>query len=444
MGPVWLDIPLDVQAAQVDVPSLRGYSPPDETPMGAGPAVAEVARLLAAAQRPLVLAGNGVRLAGGQDLLRRVVEESEAPLLLTWKAIDLVGHDHPLFFGCPGVMGSRTANFLVQNCDLLLVVGSRLDSSLTAFDAASFGRHAKRVVVDIDKAEVMKLGPVDVPLVMDAARFLRQLHEARQPARDRAEWLAYARESSRRYPAVLDEQRDCEEIDLYHFTEVLCEQLREDDVIVPESSGAAGEVTYQAMRVKEGQKVRNAAGLGAMGFGLPNAIGACIANGRARTVLVNGDGAFQLNVQELETVSRLRLPIKMFVLDNGGYASIRAMQRNQFEGRYVGASPQSGLTLPRLEGLAATYGLRFEEIAGTAGLGDAVARALLGTDPVLCRVVVRRGQATVPRVQAMRTAEGSMVSKPLEDMWPYLSPEELAENMIAERATVRGAAGEDS
>jgi acetolactate synthase I/II/III large subunit len=442
MGPVWLDIPLDVQAAVVDAATLKGFEPaPSITADAEGPARA-VARLLASAERPLVLAGNGVKLAGAQADLLRVVEDSEVPLLLTWKTIDLVGHDHPLFFGCPGIMGCRTANFLVQNCDLLLVVGSRLDPSLTAFDIAAFGRNARRVVVDIDEAEVRKLGNIEMPVVLDAREFLRELAGHDEPHGERSAWLGYARGLRDRYPVVLDEYRECEDIDLYAFTEMLFDHLAPDDVIAPESSGAAGEITFQAMRVKVGQKVRNAAGLGAMGFGLPYAIGACVANDRRRTVLINGDGAFQLNLQELETLVRLRLPVKMFILDNGGYASIRAMQRNQFDGLYVGSSPDSGLTLPGLDRLASAYGLRFEEARSSRELEAAIARTLEGEEPVLCRVVVNPVQVTAPRVQAMRTPEGSMVSKPLEDMWPYLPPDELAAVMIGERSAARGGTGE--
>lgn len=436
-GPVWLDIPLDVQAVEIQPGALRSFETlPALSTDAEGPARV-VAQLLASAQRPVVLAGNGVKLAGAQAELLSVVEANQLPLLLTWKTIDMVSHDHSLFFGCPGIMGCRTANFLVQNCDLLLVVGSRLDPSLTAFDMNAFGKHARRVVVDIDEAEVRKLGDIEMPIVMDAGEFLRALAEQKVPHGDRSNWLDYARSLRDRYPVVLDEHRECDDIDLYAFTEMLFDRLTADDVIVPESSGAAGEITYQAMRVKQGQKVRNAAGLGAMGFGLPYAIGACIANERRRTVLVNGDGAFQLNLQELETVARLRLPVKMFVLDNGGYASIRAMQRNQFDGLYVGSSPDSGLTLPGLDGLASAYGLRFEEASSARELPAAMARTLEGDDPVLCRVAVSLEQVTAPRVQAMRTPEGSMVSKPLEDMWPYLSREELAEVMIAERSPGR-------
>lgn len=437
MGPVWIDIPLDVQAAQVEAAHLPGFTPA-AAPVAAprlGQAVTEIVARLNAAARPVILAGNGVKLAGAQALLCQFTEANQIPILLTWKAIDFLDYDHPLNFGSPGIMGCRTANFIVQNSDLLLVIGSRLEPSVTAFNAAGFGKNARKIMVDIDEAEIRKMGRIDIPVVADAGDFLRALG-ARQPelqARDRRDWLAYCRQLKERYPVVLEEYRDlADDVNLYVFTDLLFRQLAADDVITPESSGAAGEVTYQAMRVKQGQKIKNAAGLGAMGFGLPYAIGACLACDRRRTILINGDGAFQLNIQELETVVRLRLPVKMFILDNNGYGSIMAMQRNLFNGHYVGSEPGSGLTLPDLCAIATAYGIRCEQAANHRELPAAIARTLAGPDPVLCRVRVTQAHVTAPKVQAMKTPDGGMISKPLEDMWPYLPPDELAANMIAE------------
>jgi acetolactate synthase-1/2/3 large subunit len=437
MGPVWLDIPLDVQAAQIDESRLTGYTPAPPPADGAAlePSVTAIIALLNAAERPAILAGNGVKLAGAPDLLRGFAETNRLPVLLTWKTVDFLDYDHPLNFGSPGIMGCRTANFIVQNCDLLLILGSRLDPSLTAFNSAAFGRHASKVMVDVDAAEIRKIDRVEVPVVADAGDVLRALcaRRAELTARDRTALLGYCAGLKARYPVVLEEYRTAaDQINLYVFTDLLFQQLTADDIVTPESSGAAGEVTYQALRIKQGQQVRNAAALGSMGFGLPYSIGACIATDRRRTILINGDGAFQLNIQELETVVRLKLPVKMFILDNNGYGSIRMTQHNLFGGHYVGSDPASGLTIPDLCAIATAYGIRCEEVATHADLPVAIARTLAGTDPALCRVRVARAHVTAPRVQAMKTPEGSMVSKPLEDMWPYLPPEELAEYMIAE------------
>lgn len=439
-GPVWLDIPLDVQAAQIDESKLSGFLPDvvnAENNQKIEQSLDQIVELLNASERPLVLAGNGVKLADAQQALIQFIETNQLPMILTWKTIDFLDHDHPLNFGSPGIMGCRTANFLVQNCDLLLVLGSRLDPSITAFNQAGFGKNAKKVMVDIDEAEIRKISSIDVPVVADAGEFLHLLNTRQADIiqkNSRVDWLSYCKSLKSKYPVVLDEYRHAEgKVNLYVFTEMLFDQLSPEDIITPESSGAAGEVTYQAIRVKKGQLIKNAAGLGAMGFGLPYSIGACLASNRKRTILINGDGAFQMNIQELETVIRLKLPIKMFIFDNSGYGSIMATQRNRFEGRYVGSESGSGLTLPELSGIAKAYGIRFEHATCHQELAVVISRTLKGNDAVICNVLVSDNHVTAPKVQAMKPPEGSMISKPLEDMWPYLTPEELSENMITNK-----------
>jgi acetolactate synthase-1/2/3 large subunit len=436
-GPVWLDIPLDVQAAQIDENLLQGFIPDvvkTENKQKIEQSVGQIIELLNSSERPLVLAGNGVKLADAQQELMQFTGTNQIPMILTWKTIDFLDHDHPLNFGSPGIMGCRTANFLVQNCDLLLVLGSRLDPSITAFNQAGFGKNAKKVMVDIDEAEIRKISSIDVPVVADAGEFLHLLNTLQAniiQKNSRVDWLSYCKGLKSKYPVVLDEYRHAEgKVNLYVFTEILFDQLSPEDIITPESSGAAGEVTYQAIRVKKGQLIKNAAGLGAMGFGLPYSIGACLANNRKRTILINGDGAFQMNIQELETVVRLKLPIKMFIFDNSGYGSIMATQRNMFEGRYVGSELGSGLTLPDLSSIAKAYGIRFEQATCHLDLADVISKTLQGDDTVICNILVSDNHVTAPKVQAMKTPDGGMISKPLEDMWPYLTPEELTENMI--------------
>jgi len=437
MGPAWIDIPLDVQAALIDETKLQGFFPDNKGVSDQVPAlVDDVIALLNTAERPLILAGNGVNLAGAQEVLCRFVENNQIPVLLTWKTVDFFDYDHPLNFGSPGIMGCRFANFIVQNCDLLIILGSRLDPSVTAFNHADFGINAKKVMVDIDATEIRKISHIDIPIVADAGDFLRLLCERQSEIKlhPQDKWLSYCRQLKARYPVVLDEYRKSQDnINLYVFIDTLFKQLVNDDIITPESSGAAGEVTYQAIRIKKGQKVKNAAGLGSMGFGLPYSIGACIANNRKRTILINGDGAFQLNIQELQTIVRLKLPIKMFILDNNGYGSIMATQRNMFNSFYVGSEPGSGLTLPDLCAVAGAYGIRHEQAVTHRDLSEVIARTLSGDDPVICSIKVSQTHVVAPKVQAMKTPDGSMISKPLQDMWPYLTPEELEQNMISER-----------
>jgi acetolactate synthase I/II/III large subunit len=427
MGPVWLDIPLDVQGAMIDETRLQGYEPIEssqrELPLN------RIVAALKRSKRPLILVGNGVKLSGASDLVKDFAEKYEIPMVLTWKTADFLAYDHPLNYGFPGIMGSRFANFIVQNCDMLLILGSRLDPSLTAFKSADFGRNAYKIMVDIDPAEIKKIENIHLRITSDIGEAVEALAETPIKLPEHDNWLDHCAKLKNRYPTIECDALPDDPVDLYRFTHELFDQSVQTDIIVPESSGAAGEITYQAMRVKYGQSIKNAAGLGSMGFGLPYAIGSCLAMGRRRTILINGDGAFQLNIQELETVRRLKLPIKMFILDNGGYGSIANTQRNMFDGFLVGADASSGFTLPDMGAIAKAYDIRTTEIVRNGELETGIARVLKGDDPVLCCITVRRDQMTIPKVQAMKLPDGGMVSKPLEDMWPYLPPEEIAENM---------------
>jgi acetolactate synthase I/II/III large subunit len=428
MGPVWLDIPLDIQGSIIDETCLRGFNPRKFE----GPKIPinKISSALENAKRPLILVGNGVKLSGASELVKKFAEKYQIPMLLTWKTADFLDYDYPLNFGFPGIMGSRFANIIVQNCDTLLVLGSRLDPSLTAFKSQDFGRNAFKIMIDIDSAEIEKIENLDLRITADIRKVMKTILQEPIKIHQHMDWLVYCNNLKNRYPVVNGKANPNETVDLYHFTDELFKQLRSADIIVPESSGAAGEVTYQAMRVKFGQSIKNAAGLGSMGFGLPYAIGSCLAMNKRRTILVNGDGAFQLNIQELETVRRLHLPIKMFILDNGGYGSIVNTQRNMFDGFLVGANSESGYTLPNICDIAKAYKIRTEEILTNGELVAGIAEVKAGNDPVLCRVEVKRDFLTMPKVQAMKLPNGDMISKPLEDMWPYLPPEELAENMM--------------
>ncbi len=426
MGPVWLDIPLDIQGAVIDTENLAAYQP-EKLPEKDFPAE-KIKEMLAAAERPLLLIGNGTKLAGCAEELAEWARLNSVPMLLTWKTADLLDQEDPLNFGSPGIMGTRYANFIVQNADLILIAGSRLDPSLTAFRSGDFGRSAKKIMLDIDPAEMRKIENLTLAVEADAEKFVPFFTSLGKICSPSPEWLPFCQDLKQRYP-VFTGEKQTDAVDLYYFTDTLFSMLESTDIIVPESSGAAGEVTYQGMKIRKGQKVRNAAGLGSMGFGLPYAIGACIANDRKRTVLINGDGAFQMNIQELETVVRLNLPVKMFIWDNDGYGSIVNTQRNMFEGFKVGSDRTSGLSLPDVCRQAAAYGIRTLEVTDNDSLKDAVAETLSGSDPVICKVKVTSRHVTQPKVQARKLPDGRMESGLLENMFPYLPEDERKHNM---------------
>jgi len=433
-GPVWIDIPLDVQAAQIEPGQLAGFTPGEQKPVEVESTVEAAMELLRQAERPVILAGNGVRLARGLDDFHCLIEHLQIPVLLTWKAIDFLAEDHPLYCGRPGGTGQRGANFTQQNADFLLIIGARLDAGQTAYNHANFARAASLVMVDIDPAEIDKMQTeIHLRAPFDAGIFLKEM--AARLARERpgkwSSWLARAKEWHRRYPLCLPEfwQR-ADFVDNYVFIEVLGDLMTGDDLLVPGSSGQCSEITMQAFKVKAGQRILNSEGLGPMGFGIAAPLGACLASGGKRTISIDGDGGFIMNVQELETLRRLNLPVKIFVLNNNGYGSIRASQRAYFQGRYVASDPGSGLTLPNLQKNVESYGLAYSRLENHSQIRERVATCLAGEGPAICEVMISPDQATQPRVTSKQLANGSFTSNPMEDMSPPLSREEFKATML--------------
>jgi acetolactate synthase-1/2/3 large subunit len=437
-GPVWLDIPLDVQAKIVDEGDLRGFEPQAELQdrPGIQGQVSQAIQLLKSAERPVLFIGNGARLAHLEGLIERLVKQLKIPTLLTWKAMDMLPEDYPYFAGRPGSVAGRGANFTQQNADWLLAIGARLDMPQLAFSHKNFARAAKKILVDVDSHELAKFDMrTDVAISADAKEFVTemvaQLKEIQLP--DTSAWTRKAAEWKAKYPVILSEYwQEKESVNTYVLVDVLSDLCTADDVLAPGSSGACSDIFLQCFRLKQGQRVVNSPSLGAMGTGLPGAIGTCLASGRRRTISIIGDGGFQLNIQDLETVRRLNLPIKYFILCNGNYASIIAAQRNHFEGRLVGSDPSSQLTLPDVRKVAEAYGLSSFEIRTHGNIKSEVQRVLDHPGPIVCAVNVSSDQVTAPRATSKMLPDGTIVSLPMEDLAPRLPREEFLANMIVE------------
>jgi acetolactate synthase-1/2/3 large subunit len=437
-GPVWIDIPLDVQAAPIDETSLPGFHAAEEPPAfdvtGLAEQVRETIEALNRSARPLIFIGNGVRLARAEGELRRLFALLEIPVEATWCAADIISSEDPLFVGRPGSLASRGANFALQNCDFLLSVGARLDFAITGYAPDKFARAAHKIMVDIDPAEIRKLAPfIHTPICADAGAFLREMlrqMERVQP-KDRASWKARCADWKTRYPVVLPEHRNSEgRVSIFHLAEVIGQETTPEDLIVSDSAGSGIEIFLFACPTRAGQRIYHTAGLGAMGSGLPASIGVCLARGERRTVCVHGDGGFMFNIQELATVRHFNLPIKFFILNNEGYASIRASQANFFGAPQLGCDERTGLTTPDLCKVAVSYGLGTARIVSQANLREEVRAVLEMPGPVVCDVQVILDEVRGPRLSSMQRPDGSMVSRPLEDLWPFLDREEFYANMI--------------
>ncbi len=349
--------------------------------------------------------------------------------------MDMLPDDDAYFAGRPGSMASRGANFTQQNADWIMVLGARLDMPQIAFSHRNFARAAKKILVDIDASEIGKFDmTIDIPVHADVKDFLRELLAQLKGTAlpDTSAWLKKAKNWLAKYPVVLPEYWKEENgyVNTYVLIDVLSEQCTPEDVLAPGSSGACSDIFLQCFRLKRGQRVVNAPSLGAMGTGLPGTIGTCLASGKRRTICVNGDGGFQLNIQDLETVRRLNLPVKYFILCNGTYASIVASQRAHFKGHLVGSDPSSHLTLPDVMKVAEAYGIKAMEIKNQERIREAVAEVLACEGPVVCAVNVSTDQPTLPRATASTRPDGTIVSLPMEDMAPRLPREEFQANMI--------------
>lgn len=431
-GPVWLSIPLDVQAAEVVPEQLAGYEAKPQYEEDISQEIKQIIALLKQSQKPVILAGNGIKLANAMESFYAFIDYMKIPVLTTWKTIDFLGEEDALYVGHPGSMGDRGANLILQDADLLISVGSRIDTSLTAFNEQHFGKNAQKVVVDIDANELkrMKLDQVRIRLACDAQKFISALLEAckgQEWSMQKAQWQEWnksAHQLRNKYPVVTDAHKNKKEfVSAYYFIKVLCDALTKEDIIVPESSGAAGEITYQAFQLKKGQRMKNAAGLGSMGFGLPYAIGSCLANNKKRTILINGDGAFQMNIQELQTLVRLNLPVKIFIWSNGGYASIQSMQRNTFDGHYVASGKSSGLEMPDICAVAKGYNIPTFSVYNNVEMEQIVPKILEMQGTVLCELSISPEETVSPRTKSFRLPDGSMKSSLLEEMWPLVEEE---------------------
>lgn len=432
-GPVWLEFPVDITGTSVEESALPRWNAPPlayEEPGYVRHAARTVADAIRSAERPLIIAGNGVRLAGAQSELKELLAKTGLPVSLVFTAKDVVAEDSPSNVGIFGTAGQRRANFAVQNADLLIGLGAGFNVQKVGFNVAGFAPKAKKLLVDIDQAQLRDqvLKP-DIAVQADVKALLPALIEeleksAPSPSK---RWIAACAEWKKRYPLITSDYfADQQHVNSYVFCDALSEALHETDTLVT-GNGLDVVSVYQAFRVKVGQRVF-LSGWGSMGWDLPLSIGAAIASGK-RVVLVTGDGSIQWNIQELLTIQRYRLPIKIFIFNNAGYSSIRATQKNFFDGRFVGSDFDSGVATPDFAALAAAYGMGYSRIENNSGLETGIRDFLGESRAGFCELLLAHEQTISPRASAYRREDGTFESRPLEDMAPFLPREEIYENM---------------
>ena len=455
-GPVWIDVPIDVQAAPIVPDNLPTFDPEDIesilndkdladntkgefniiTSSELGSVIDNILAKLTSANRPVVFAGAGVRISGAHDIFLEVIRKMGVPVVTGWNAHDLIPNDHPQYASRPGTVGDRAGNFTVQSADFLLVLGSRLNIRQISYNWESFASHAWIAQVDIDSAELSKPTlRIDQPVHAHLVDFLESLNAKLKNyiiPKNHIDYLIWCREKIKCYPVVLPEYWESEKVNPYCFVDQLFSLLKSDDIIVT-GDGTACVTAFQAAKLKKDQRLYTNSGCASMGYDLSGAIGACIGSNRRRVICIAGDGSMMFNIQELQTIIGYSFPIKIFVLNNSGYHSIRQTQMNHFsKNPEVGVGPKSGLTFPNFKKLSKAFGFKHESIKNTSEMKSVLKRTLSSNGPGFCEVLLDLKQEFSPKLASKKLKDGSMISSSLENMSPFLSKNELEENMLVD------------
>lgn len=438
-GPVWIDIPVDFQGSSIETDELEGYDPSEDDAKLPPPVQKDVVRTVLEkirnAKRPVFHAGYGIRLSGGYEAFRKAAQKLNIPIVTYWNAVDLIEDDNPLYCGRAGSMGDRPGNWAIQNADLILAVGTRISIRQVGYNWKTWARGAEVIMVDIDRAEMKKPTlHVDMPVWADAKDFLIKLEEAADaPVSNEQSWLETCQRWKKEYPVVLPRQWEGKEtgVNVYAFVRYLSSRLPENSLTAV-SNGACCVVGNQAYVIQKGSRMANNSAIASMGYGLPAAIGTCIGGNRKMTICLEGDGSIMMNLQELQTVLTNGLPIKLFLINNNGYHSIRITQTNLFSGHSkVGIGPESeDLSFPDFKKIAEAFGYHYYSADCNEGMKAVVDEVLAADGPAFCEIFTDTEQVWEPKSSTKHLADGSLYSPPLEDLAPFLPREELERNMF--------------
>jgi len=434
-GPVWLDIPLNVQASKIDPEKLKGFDTKEIKEPWKKTDLAKSAKIILEkiyqAKRPVIFAGGGVRLSGQHKNFIKLVEKLGIPIVTGWNAHDVIWNSHPQYAGRPGTIGDRAGNFTVQNSDLLLILGSRLNIRQVSYNWKSFARAAYKIWVDIDPLELQKPNvKPDMPVLASLADLIPALLNGSYEgaSSQHKEWLAWCKERQKRFPIILPEYWNNDRVNPYCFMDVLFKQLKEGQIIVT-GNGSACVVSFQAADLKKEQRLWTNSGCATMGYDLPASIGAHKASGKS-IICLAGDGSIMMNLQELQTIAGENLPIKIFLLNNNGYVSIFQTHRNFFNGVEVGGGPESGVTFPNFERLSLGFSIPYLKCENHQSLEKNISKTLKTQGPIICEIIIDENQIFSPKLGAKQHSDGRITSPPLEDLSPFLSKDILKENMI--------------
>lgn len=434
-GPVWLEVPLDMQRMEVPLKLLKTFAIPEQevNDKTFKRNTEKVIAALKKAKRPLIVAGQGIHIAKAEKAFEKFINTVKPAVVTTRLGLDLIDSGNVLYTGRPGLYGDRYANITVQNADLILILGARMDTGIIGYHPQDWGRHAKKIIVDIDEEELKKPGiQINLSLNYDVSEFLEALNNElpKHTFPKYTKWISYCNDLKKRYPTVLPAYKNEKRVNSYYFTEQLSNAASKNDMILVDTSSPF-HVVCQAWNIKKGQRFLTTGGISTMGY-WPAGIGMAMTNLKNRTLVLTGDGCLQMNLQELATVKQNNLPLKLFIFNNNGYLLIRHTQKTHMESRFMGESPKTGLFLPDAIKLAKVYGIKGVRIRNVKELNQKIKEVLDFNGPVICDVLTPEWQMIIPRISSEKQPDGSLVSKPYEDLFPFLSKEEMEANMIAE------------
>jgi acetolactate synthase-1/2/3 large subunit len=435
-GPVWIDIPTDTQAAQINPDELKAYTPDEDVKTVSSSQLTKINDLLKTSKRPIFIFGNGIRLGGAAHLLTKLVDKFQTPFMVAWNGIDMIDSSHPLNYGREGTYGQRCANFVVQNADLVITIGTRMAIPQVGYDLKEFARDAQKVIVDIDKTELDKFAADSSFTLVEAhaKNFIESLlSEGVVPNKENiSAWIDTCNNWKNKYPFVepngLHKEQDGF-LNSYSFIQELNKHFSQNEIIVTDM-GTALTCTHQAIELKDKQRVVTSTGLGEMGFGLPGAIGASLAADKQRVILINGDGSMMMNLQEMQTIIHHKLPVKLFVYINDGYLTIKHTQNNLFGQKFSGSGAASGVSCPDFAKIGEAFGFKTFKIKSLEEAKTIIPKVLNEDGPILCEVFIHSMQLLAPKTSFNINPDGTLISPPLEDLYPFLPREVFEKEMI--------------
>ena len=434
-GPVFLDIPADVQNAHINEKKVKRLHYKTTTKQNLiDSQINKVVEKLKRSKRPLIHLGHGVKLSNSKKLVNKFFNKFKIPFMVTWNADDLISSDHKMYFGKPGQFGERGSNFIVQNCDFYLSIGSRLPFMITGYNPKDFAKKAKyKIMVDIDKNELKKKDlKLDLLINSDAKHFLEKFFSKLKNYKPNNNWINYCYKVRTRYPILIKRMKDEKKyINSYFFIKKLSEKLSKNDIIITDM-GFSFTTTHQALEIKGNQKLYTNSGHAPMGWGLPAAIGAYYSNKNKKSniICISGEGGFQMNIQELATIMHNKIPMKMFIFNNGGYLTIKQTQILGFNGRVMGADKKSGISFPNYEKISKAHSVEYKRLTSHKNLEKDIKNILKSKKAFICELIMNPNEEQIPKAVNRRNEHGISIPARLEDMYPFLSKDELNSNNL--------------